>query len=205
MDKFCDGGFNGLDVVDLGVKRYIITGGPGSGKSTLLDALAGEGFPCFREVSREIIREQQSIGGNLLPWGNLHAFARECYRRMQQQICDSSGFPFAFFDRGIPDVAACLNCAGLPVPQKLREGLKWYDTTVFICPPWQEIYVNDPQRPESFEHSVRLYHHLVLEYTKQGARLVNLPRGSVAGRAEVVLRELKWMENKQDYSHWLLQ
>ncbi|PID68155.1 MAG: hypothetical protein CR968_03115, partial [Flavobacteriia bacterium] len=58
------------------IQRYIITGAPGSGKSSLLEALKLRGYHCFDEVSRLIIKEQQQINGQLLPWDDLAGFAQ---------------------------------------------------------------------------------------------------------------------------------
>ena len=54
---------------------FVLTGGPGSGKTTLIDALAARGYACSLEAGRAVIRHQQDIGGNALPWGDRALFA----------------------------------------------------------------------------------------------------------------------------------
>ena len=56
------------------IQKYIITGAPGTGKTTIINALKKKDYYCAEEISRELIAEQISIGGNILPWKNQIAF-----------------------------------------------------------------------------------------------------------------------------------
>ena len=40
------------------IQRFIITGGPATGKSSIIEYFQQIGHPCFEEVSRGIIQEQ---------------------------------------------------------------------------------------------------------------------------------------------------
>lgn len=171
-------------------QRYIITGGPGSGKTTLLRALESAGYPCFDEVSREVIREQQqSDNSDITPWGDLLSFADVVFERMRYQLDESGRFRICFFDRAMPDIVAYLQEAGLPVADRyLRYATpEFYHPTVLVTPPWEEIFVNDNERPESYEKSVALYEALVETYTGLGFSLVTLPKTTVAERRKWVL------------------
>jgi predicted ATPase len=42
---------------------FVITGSSGGGKSTLLEELARRGYSVVPEAGRQLVREQQSIGG----------------------------------------------------------------------------------------------------------------------------------------------
>lgn len=53
----------------------VITGGPGSGKTSLVEALAALGHPVEPEAGRAIIRRQQAIDGQALPWRDRALFA----------------------------------------------------------------------------------------------------------------------------------
>lgn len=162
--------------------RIIITGGPGTGKSSLLAALEQKGYSCFPEVSRIIIAEQQAEGGDLFPWGNMAAFAEECFSRMQQQLAKSP-VGISFFDRGIPDIAAYMQRYGLSVPSEYLNVADVYSSSVLICPPWLEIFKNDPQRPETYEETCLLHRHLVETYTSLGFSIVEMPKISIEERA----------------------
>ena len=40
------------------IQRFVITGGPATGKSSIIEYFQKIGYPCFEEVSRAIIQEQ---------------------------------------------------------------------------------------------------------------------------------------------------
>ena len=65
-----------------------------------------------------------------------------------------------------------------------------YHSTVFIAPPWEEIYVNDNERMESFETAQLLYNCLKKLYNTSGFKLIEIPKVSVSGRAEFILNQL---------------
>ncbi|MBS3770573.1 MAG: AAA family ATPase [Bacteroidales bacterium] len=175
-------------------KRYIITGGSGSGKTTLLNKLSEYGYKCFPEVSRVVIREQQQTGGDLLPWNNLEGFAEACFQRMKSQL-EPVHRTNSFYDRGIPDIIAYLLNSNHPVPGYLWEYGRYYNPTVFICPPWKEIFRNDPQRPESFEESVEIYHYLNQVYLYLGCRLVRVPKIPVNERVRFIISKIDELES----------
>ncbi len=169
----------------LACKRYIITGGPGSGKSTLLEALAAAGHVCYPEVSRELIREQSALPQGVLPWSNLPAFARLAIEAMMQQHDHALAAGAAcFFDRAIPDIFGYLQHGGYPVPEHYLEAHARcsYERDLFMLPPWPEIYVNDLERPQSYEESVALYEALCRVYRSLGYRLHEVPKTSVEER-----------------------
>ena len=166
--------------------RYIITGGPGSGKSSLLAALINKSYLGFEEISRLIIREQHEIGGDMVPWQNLAAFAELCYERMSAQLEECDSTCTCFYDRGLPDIIAYVRRGGLNVPDKYFEKVKSYNRTVFIAPPWQDIFVNDSERPESFEDAVEIYHFLKSTYSELGFNIVELPKVSVEERVAFI-------------------
>ncbi len=167
----------------------IITGGPGTGKSSLLAALEQMGYACFPEVSRIIIAEQQATGGNLFPWGNISAFAQECYVRMQAQLTATpSGI--SFFDRAIPDIAAYMQRYGLEVPTQYLSVSEVYSSSVLVCPPWPQIFKNDPQRPETYEETCLLHHHLVETYASLGFEIIEIPKISIEERAQWAVERL---------------
>ena len=170
--------------------RYIITGGPGSGKSTLLEALAEQGFCCYQEVSRKLIREQALLPEGVLPWNNLPAFAKIAIDAMTCQHTDALGHGrVSFFDRGIPDIFGYLEAGGHPVSSQYVEihSMCSYHTIVFVLPPWEGIFINDSERPQSFEESVELYWSLRRVYERLGYVLYEVPKTSVVNRVKYLL------------------
>lgn len=164
---------------------YIITGGPGSGKSTLIEGLRSRGYRCYSEVSRQLIRQQRMVTDGVLPWENMPAFARLAFDAMIGQYEDAlRSCGVCFFDRGIPDIFGYLEAAGHPVPQYYldRHAGCRYHRTVFVLPPWQEIFVNDSERPQSYHESVALYRALRTVYERLGYELCELPKTTVDER-----------------------
>jgi len=176
--------------MDYSDYRYIITGGSGSGKSAVINELINRGFLCYPEVSRELIREQQEFNGDILPWKDMESFACECFARMKQQLVPEKQPP-VFFDRGIPDIIAYLESRKLPVTIDYGSYSSYYNSTLFICPPWEDIFVNDRQRPESFEESRVIYTLLKKVYRQLGFKIIELPFVSVEERIDFILSNLE--------------
>jgi predicted ATPase len=168
-------------------QRFVIAGGPGSGKSTLLHALAAAGEICYEEASRVLIREQLAQSGRLLPWGDLPGFAQECSARMRAQLAASAQHGRCFFDRGLPDLIGYLSHGGHSAPDAWRTASRDYAPVAFFAPPWREIFVNDAERPQTFDEAQELSTHIRRAYLDCGFRLVDLVAGPVSNRLEQVM------------------
>jgi predicted ATPase len=175
------------------MRRYIITGGPGAGKTTLLQALQSLNFNASEEASRQIIRQEVAKGSACLPWVNFPGFARKVLSRMVQLYQSAGpGAEITFFDRGIPDIIAYLQVAHEPVNEIYYHTLQQhpYHQTVFIVPPWQQIYVNDSERWQTFEEAVALYHAIKDTYQLLRYTVVELPKAPVQDRVKFVLSHI---------------
>lgn len=170
--------------------RFVIAGGPGSGKSSLLHALSMSGEICYPEISRRLIREQHASGGDMLPWRDLRGFALECARRMILDIDASARHRRCFFDRGLPDLIGYLTHGGQKPPAEWLRKSDAYARTVFFAPPWRQIFVQDSERPQTFQEASALGAHVRDAYSDCGFRVVELMRGTVEERAEQVLRHI---------------
>ena len=168
---------------------YVISGGPGAGKTTLLAALRRAGFAGVAEASRRLIREQVALGTSRVPWLDLSGFAELALARMvaQHRRAARRG-GVTFFDRGIPDILAYLEVAGLPVPPAYRAAAQAhpYQNPVLLAPPWPEIYVNDTERWQTFSEAETLYHALRDTYQGLGYEVRELPLAAVAARVDFV-------------------
>jgi len=142
--------------------------------------------PGRRLVQRELARE-----GNALPWTDMALFAQ---RAVEMSLSDRdeaealSGW--VFFDRGLIDAATALEHATGRLAIESLGRLHRYHGTVFLTPPWPEIYLSDRERRHDFTDAVAEYQRLERVYPMLGYRVVVLPRTSVEARADMVLAEL---------------
>jgi len=184
----------------MATRKIIITGGPGSGKSTLLEALKRKGYTCYDEVSRELIKAETQKQSGILPWDNLEAFAELVFDEMLMQHDDADAKSgCCFFDRALPDVLGYLKNSSLPIPSRYLEVLHRcsYSPDVFILSPWPKIFVQDSERPQTYNESVSLYHALCEAYSQQGFQLWQVPFGNIDERLEFVEQRLKVTEKDE--------
>lgn len=168
-------------------KKYIITGAPGTGKTTLIDSLRTDGFNCFEEVSRKLITSQQEQKGNKTPWQDVVGFTNLVYQKITAELNLKSN-KITFVDRGLADNIAYLKLKEHPICSKFLNFnyKKHYHVTVFMLPPWQEIYTEDPQRLQSFEDAKKLHNLLVETYTNLGFLVKNLPKTTISKRLNFI-------------------
>jgi len=173
--------------------RYIITGGPGSGKSTLIARLEQHGHRCYAEVSRELIRREAQRPNGVMPWNDLEAFASLAFEEMLRQHNHAAATgELCFFDRGLPDIFGYLHQSGLDIPEAWLDTHNRcrYERTVFILPPWPEIYINDTERPQSLAEAEALHHAIRAVYESLGYKLIEVPKVPVDERCAFVLENL---------------
>lgn len=169
---------------------HVVTGGPGAGKSTLIAALRDAGHAVVEEAGRAVIREQVASGGDALPWGDRHAYAREMLvrdRAAWREAREHMG-P-TFFDRGLPDILGYLRLMGEPDPAELVEALDAcrYAREIFVAPPWEAIFDQDAERRQDFAEACRTFDSMCAVYAAAGYALVPLPLAPVAERVAFVL------------------
>ncbi|MGD0190090.1 MAG: AAA family ATPase [Rhizomicrobium sp.] len=174
--------------------RFIVlTGCSGSGKSSLLNALARRGYAVVPEPGRQVIREQNYIGGDATPGDNPVKFLEfTISRTMHQMICAASTRSYVFFDRSIIDQLGGFVVLAREIPVHLEKAADVfrYHRRVFVMPPWRDIFRNDAERTHGFEDAVRMYGVQMKAYERFGYELVLLPQTTVEERADFVLRSL---------------
>jgi predicted ATPase len=171
----------------------VLTGCSGGGKSTLLGALAARGYAIRPEAGRQVVREQMHLGGDALPWTDAAQFAAlAAARTMHLFNTTVPGERATFFDRSLVDLTSFLEMKGLDVPGHLRRAVETYRyaPVVFVMPPWREIYVDEAERSKPFEAACREYDALVEGYLAASYQLVEVPKVSVAERADFVIANL---------------
>ena len=164
----------------------ILTGCSGGGKSALLGELAKRGYNHTLEPGRQIVKEQLAIGGKALPWKDLDHFLElalsRCIYHFNSQVKTKE---LVFFDRGIVDTVQLNREQGTHF-DKAAKKFK-YHKTVFMLPPWKDIYRSDKERKHSFEQAVEEYEQLLTTYKKYGYTIVIVPKDSVSKRADMII------------------
>ena len=174
-------------------QKYIISGAPGTGKTTIINSLKKKDHYCAEEISRELIAEQISIGGNILPWKDQIAFENKIAHRRYKQYLDSPENCICFFDRSSVDCIAYLNNNKLESTSQINQIIKncIFNKTVFYTPIWEEIYKNDSERQESFDQSIKIDKHLKDSYIKFGYTIIEIPKTTLDKRVNFILSQIK--------------
>ena len=173
---------------------FIFTGGPGAGKSSVIDILNDDGYITVDEVARQIIKEQEQIGGDATHTKNQKAFCQlmlaasienyEKYLDEQQPV---------FFDRGIVGLYGYSKMTSGRVFGDVQDAVDRYryNQNVFIFPPWEAIYQNDDERKQDFQEALNTYEVLKTAHADCGYNLVEVPKVSVQERVEFILNQVK--------------
>jgi predicted ATPase len=169
---------------------FLFTGGPGVGKTTLVEHLAGLGEICVPETHRAVIREQAALGAAGISRDDQTGFRDLCGRR-DVAIFDRMARETrrVFFDRGILDSIAgdSLDPPWLVAAATERR----YAATVFVPPPWPEIYETDAERIQDFAEAVATHHRICANLVAWGYEVIEPPRLPVAARAAFVLDQVR--------------
>ena len=173
---------------------FILSGGPGVGKTAVLNMLRDNGHTCIQEAARDIIRNQQSQNGEALPWKNKEEYKKlMLYKSVKDyQKASKQKQQITFFDRGIPDTLAYAHLEGLTVSKNLRFYSQQYryNATVFIFPPWREIYQTDSERKQSFGEVIATHNMMVKTYKYCGYTPVLVPQTTIPKRCEFLLNHI---------------
>lgn len=171
-------------------KKIVLTGAPGTGKSTIINELEARKHTCMHEISRNVTLEARKNGTEQLFLTEPLLFSDMLLKGRTDQFLETSSKhkELIFFDRGIPDVHAYMNYIGLDYPDRYIEtSQKYRYDFVFLMPPWEEIYITDNERYESFEQALAIHNHLLRAYESLGYSVVEVPTGSVIERTDYIL------------------
>ena len=176
---------------------YVITGGPGVGKTTLLEELQKRNFNVIPEIARELIKEQQKKNGRALPWKNKNLYKNMMFDRSLNSF-EQAGKNFnienpIFFDRGFLDTICYAELIQSEVNKQMKSYARnWrYSKSVFILPPWQEIYETDSERKQDWEEAVLTFKQMRKTYVTYGYNVIEVPKMPVNKRTDFVLSFIK--------------
>ncbi len=180
-----------MQAASTGSRHVVLTGCSGGGKSTLLAELARRGLATVEEPGRRIVERALRGEDGALPWDDPVGFAR-CALALaaedRRRMVEVDGW--VFFDRGLIDAAVALeHAAGISASGTLARNER-YHRTVFLAPPWPEIFATDEARRHGFSEAVAEYRRLRSACSEFGYEAVILPKAGVAERADFVLTRL---------------
>ena len=169
----------------------LLSGCSGGGKSTLLKALKARGHQVVEEPGRRVVEAELARGGNALPWTDIEAFL---HRTLDLAVADHKAAQDmdgpVFFDRGVVDAAVALaHVTGDPAAGAMAETCR-YNPSVFLAPPWPEIFTGDEARKHGINEAVAEYARLESAFPALGYRTHVLPKAPVDTRADWMLSAL---------------
>lgn len=174
-------------------RKIVITGGPGTGKTSIIDHLKSQGHFCLIEISREVILAARQQGIEQLFLSDPLLFSQKLLEgRIAQykQVENHTGT--LFFDRGIPDVVAYMDYSKESYPEHFVKACHNYRyDTVFLLPPWEDIYHSDNERYENFDQAKEIYHALKKTYEFYGYSPIEVPTDTVPRRIDFIKSKLK--------------
>ena len=171
--------------------RIIISGCSGGGKSTLIRALAELGCNTVEEAGRRVVETESRLKSAALPWLNMPLFLERAIKLAANDFDRSISVSVpVFYDRSLVDlILAYKHFTGSAKFDRYLET-KRYSQTVFLAPPWEEIYVTDVARQHSFESAAEEYERLEIGYLDLGYDIEILPKTDVKSRVEFILNWL---------------
>ncbi len=188
-------------ILDTQLKKIVITGGPSTGKTSVINLLENSGYLCLHEVIRDMTAKEQETDQEITFKSNPivsvddpMAFNQRILdaRVTQYQLAETKQDAILFFDRGIPDVLAYMDCFEQQYPQSFIDACTnhLYDH-VFLMPPWKEIHVSDSQRFESYEEALLIDKCLSNTYAQLGYEVIIVPKDTIQKRVEFILNTIK--------------
>lgn len=184
----------------MNFKRIVITGAPGTGKTSVIKSLEQLGYHCFHEIIRTMTLEAKksqkpnSILSNPIDFvDDSHTFNATLLAGRLEQFNQAGEInkELLFYDRGMPDVLAYMDYFGQTYHRQFKELCQnnRYEQ-VFVLPPWEEIYVQDNERMESYTQAVDLHVHLEATYKSLGYTIAEVPFGTVEERLHFILNRI---------------
>ncbi|GAG03922.1 unnamed protein product, partial [marine sediment metagenome] len=172
------------------VKQFALIGGPCTGKTTTLKALEKEGYQVVPEMARELIEEQQLIGGDLLPWKNFELFQIEIMNRrllFESKLNDRADI---FFDTGLPTALAYYEMYGFKVPEKILKAVKEikYDKVFLLS--FLDFYELDGVRLEDKASALKTHEIIKRVYTRLGHDIITVPPCNVKERVKFIKKHI---------------
>ena len=173
------------------MSKILITGGPGTGKTSLINWMQEHGYFCSKEIVREITKRKREDGHDQYFVSDPLSFSIELFNKRFEEYKKNYNSDYIFYDRGPLDVLAYLDFKNVKIPNDLNNKAKSinYDLS-FILHPWQDIYVNDDVRYETFSECEEIHKNLFNKYKEFNIKLISVPNCSVEKRFDFIKKYL---------------
>ena len=159
-----------------------------------IDFLEENGYQCQHEISRQVTLEAKKKGIDQLFLSDPILFSQLLLKgRLQQhQEVDHFKKTILFYDRGLPDVTAYMDFTNVSYPESFHTTCNKYRYgTVFILPPWKDIYIQDNERYETYEEAEKIHKVLTQSYQKYGYEVIEVPFGTLEERMKFMITHLE--------------
>ena len=181
-------------------EKIVITGGPGTGKTSIIKELDKRNYFCYQEVIRELTLEAKNEGNledlSTNPIAKVNdalGFNLKLLNGRINQYKDSKNLKdkIIFFDRGVADVLGYMDYFKQSYDAIFTDACKENKyTRIFLLPPWEEIYISDNERFESYDEAVEIHHALKKIYEVFGYEIIEVPFGTIKERTDYILESL---------------
>lgn len=173
------------------MRRYILTGAPGAGKTSILLELQRRGHAVVREAATDVIADSSRRGVDR-HWEQPGFIDQILVVQSERQAAPApAGTVLQFVDRSPICTLALAYYLGHPAPDALITEIdrigrtRMYERKVFLVRDLGFVERTDARRI-SFEESLEFERVHITTYRSLGYELVEVPRGGVARRADLV-------------------
>lgn len=175
-------------------KLIVISGCSSGGKSTLLSELSNQGYAVFEEVGRTLVKEQLAANSGITPWEQPQLFCKLLIDRSIAVYTQAKEIKITknktiFFDRSFLEGISYFQTLKIHDYDHIVNELRYYPT-IFMTPPWEEIFIQDEERKHTFEDAVNEYDRLIFMYPKYGYEISVIPKAPVKERVEFLLSSI---------------
>ena len=144
----------------------------------------------MHEISRDVTLKAKEDGIDQLFLEDPILFSKKLLegRLLQFQEGNNNKKEILFYDRGLPDITAYMDYLGTNYPDSFHKTcIENRYHKIFLLPPWEDIYMQDNERYETFIEAKNIYSYLITSYNKYKYEVHEIPLGSIEHRINYIL------------------